>query len=82
MIKEAGVCIHFKQAFHGRSGYTLSLTNTADPRKYEYFPKFKWPRIINPKLHFPITDENLQQTIDQENLALLHIEEAVFDAPK
>jgi L-lysine 6-transaminase len=76
--KEAGVCIHFKQAFHGRSGYTLSLTNTADSRKYEYFPKFKWPRIINPKLHFPITDENLQHTVDQENLALLHIEEAIL----
>jgi L-lysine 6-transaminase len=25
--------LHFRQAFHGRSGYTLSLTNTADPRK-------------------------------------------------
>ena len=39
---EAGICIHFKQAFHGRSGYTLSLTNTSDPRKYQYFPKFDY----------------------------------------
>ncbi|SEF58956.1 L-lysine 6-transaminase precursor [Halpernia humi] len=76
--KEAGVCIHFKQAFHGRSGYTLSLTNTADPRKYEYFPKFPWPRIINPKLHFPLTDENLEHTVKEERLALLHIEEAIL----
>ncbi|WP_417429194.1 L-lysine 6-transaminase [Halpernia sp.] len=76
--KEAGVCIHFKQAFHGRSGYTLSLTNTADPRKYEYFPKFPWPRIINPKLQFPLNEENLNQTIEQENLALLNIEEAIL----
>ena len=53
---EAGICIHFKQAFHGRSGYTLSLTNTSDPRKYLYFPKFHWPRIINPHLNFPITE--------------------------
>ncbi|MDL1950198.1 aminotransferase class III-fold pyridoxal phosphate-dependent enzyme, partial [Acidobacteria bacterium ACD] len=45
--------IHFEQAFHGRSGYTLSLTNTADPRKTIYFPKFSWPRIVNPKLTFP-----------------------------
>jgi L-lysine 6-transaminase len=48
---EAGICIHFKQAFHGRSGYTLSLTNTSDPRKYQYFPMFNWPRILNPKLN-------------------------------
>ncbi len=75
---EAGICIHFKQAFHGRSGYTLSLTNTADPRKYEYFPKFDWPRIINPKLHFPITEEGLEETMQQEQLALLHIQEAII----
>ena len=75
---EAGVCMHFKQAFHGRSGYTLSLTNTADPRKYQYFPKFDWPRILNPKLSFPITEENLAETIKNENLALLHIQEAII----
>lgn len=79
--KEAGICIHFKQAFHGRSGYTLSLTNTADPRKYEYFPKFNWPRILNPKLTFPQTEENLEETIKNERLALLHIEEAILSHP-
>ncbi|MEZ6196962.1 MAG: L-lysine 6-transaminase [Planctomycetota bacterium] len=40
--------LHFKSAFHGRSGYTLSVTNTADPRKYQYFPKFDWPRVSTP----------------------------------
>lgn len=78
---EAGICIHFKQAFHGRSGYTLSLTNTSDPRKYEYFPKFEWPRIVNPKLYFPITEENLAETIKNENLALLQIEQAIISNP-
>jgi len=78
---EAGICIHFRQAFHGRSGYTLSLTNTADPRKHQYFPKFDWPRILNPKLHFPITEENLEETIKNERLALLHIEEAILSNP-
>ena len=78
---EAGICIHFKQAFHGRSGYTLSLTNTSDPRKYQYFPKFDWPRIINPHLNFPITDENLEETIKNENLALLNITEAIISNP-
>jgi L-lysine 6-transaminase len=46
--------IHFQGAFHGRTGYTLSLTNTADPRKYQYFPRFDWPRIEPPALSFPV----------------------------
>lgn len=79
--KEASQVIHFKQAFHGRSGYTLSLTNTKDPRKYQYFPKFDWPRIINPKLHFPITEENLIETIAVENQALAQIKEAIAKNP-
>ncbi|MBW8360714.1 MAG: L-lysine 6-transaminase [Kaistella sp.] len=78
---EAGICIHFKQAFHGRSGYTLSLTNTSDPRKYQYFPKFEWPRILNPHLNFPVTEENLEETVRNENLALLHIQEAILTNP-
>jgi len=52
--------MHLREAFHGRTGYTLSLTNTADPRKTQYFPKFDWPRIDNPKLRFP-TDEDVEQ---------------------
>ena len=31
--------IHLEHAFHGRSGYTMSLTNT-NPNKTAYFPKF------------------------------------------
>ena len=46
--------MHLREAFHGRTGYTLSMTNTADPRKTQYFPKFDWPRIDNPKLRFPV----------------------------
>jgi L-lysine 6-transaminase len=41
------VVMHFRQAFHGRSGYTLSLTNTL-PDKVGLYPKFNWPRITNP----------------------------------
>lgn len=62
--------LHFEQAFHGRSGYTLSLTNTADPRKTQYFPKFDWPRISNPKIEFPLTDENLSDLIRREKESL------------
>ncbi|MGB6083806.1 L-lysine 6-transaminase [Moheibacter sp.] len=79
--KEAGKVIHFQQAFHGRSGYTLTLTNTKDPRKYMYFPKFDWPRIINPKLYFPITEENLAKTISQEKLAIEQIMSAISENP-
>lgn len=79
--KEAGKVIHFKQAFHGRSGYTLSLTNTADPRKYEYFPKFDWPRIENPKMFFPLTEESIDKTKELEKIALEQINQALTENP-
>ncbi len=41
--------MHLQGAFHGRSGYTMSLTNT-DPVKVARFPKFDWPRIDAPFL--------------------------------
>jgi L-lysine 6-transaminase len=73
--------LHFEQAFHGRSGYTLSLTNTSDPRKTMYFPKFDWPRVVNPKLTFPLTPENLEATIAMEHLAIAQIERALAENP-
>ena len=69
--------IHFNQAFHGRSGYTLSLTNTSDPRKTMYFPKFDWPRIDNPYLSFPITDKVIANVEEKENFAISQIKEAI-----
>ena len=41
--------LHLQHAFHGRSGYTMSLTNT-DPTKVARFPKLDWPRIPSPYL--------------------------------
>lgn len=71
--------IHFQQAFHGRSGYTMSLTNT-DPVKIDLFPKFNdWPRITNPKLTFPMDESNLKQTIEQEKKAIDEIKKAFLD---
>ncbi len=61
--------MHLREAFHGRTGYTLSLTNT-DPRKTQYFPKFDWPRIENPKLRFPLT-ENVADDVEQREQASL-----------
>ena len=73
--------IHFKEAFHGRSGYTLSLTNTADPRKYQYYPKFDWPRISNPKITFPLDAENLAKVEHMEKDALAQIHAAIQEDP-
>ncbi len=73
--------IHFNQAFHGRTGYTLSLTNTTDPRKTMYFPKFDWPRIVNPTLTFPITDEVLEEVEKNEKLAVEQIKTAITNHP-
>jgi L-lysine 6-transaminase len=57
--------MHLFEAFHGRSGYTLSLTNT-DPVKTQYFPKFDWPRIDNPKIRFPVTRESTDEVAARE----------------
>ena len=73
--------IHFNQAFHGRSGYTLSLTNTSDPRKTMYFPMFDWPRIDNPKLSFPITDSVLEAVQKKEKQAMNQIKSSLQDHP-
>jgi len=72
--------IHFRQAFHGRTGYTMSLTNT-DPRKTDLFPKFKWPRIENPGLRFPVTPEVERDTAAAEQRALDQIEKAFAENP-
>lgn len=72
--------IHFREAFHGRSGYTMSLTNT-DPTKVMYYPKFNWPRITNPKMSFPFEEENISQTIKLEQQAIEEIKKAFKENP-
>ena len=73
--------IHFQESFHGRTGYTLSLTDSPDSRKTDYFPKFEWPRIINPKLEFPATDEIIQIVKEKEAKAVEQIEKAIKQYP-
>ncbi len=68
--------IHFRHSFHGRTGYTLSLTNTADPRKYMYFPLFDWPRVDPPSIVFPLED-NLDAVIEAEKKSLAQIDDAI-----
>ncbi len=68
--------LHFEQAFHGRAGYTLSVTNT-DPTKTLHFPKFDWPRIPAPKMSFPLAS-NLADVLESERASLAAVERA-FD---
>jgi L-lysine 6-transaminase len=72
--------IHFRRAFHGRSGYTLSLTNT-DPTKTNYFPKFRWPRIHNPVIEFPLNKEHLAHVQKAEAVAIQQIKQAIINNP-
>jgi L-lysine 6-transaminase len=71
--------LHLSRAFHGRSGYTLSLTNT-DPVKTDRFPKFDWPRIEVPAITFPL-HEHLEEVIASEQRALRQAEAAFREHP-
>ncbi|RZK48395.1 MAG: L-lysine 6-transaminase [Pedobacter sp.] len=72
--------IHFEKAFHGRSGYTLSLTNTL-PDKTKWFAKFDWPRISTPKMKFPLEGENLASLEAAEAASIAQIKQAFLNNP-
>jgi len=69
--------LHLRHAFHGRSGYTLSLTNT-DPVKTDRYPKFDWPRISSPAVRFPL-EAHRAEVEAAEELALAEAK-AAFEA--
>jgi L-lysine 6-transaminase len=54
--------LHFRRAFHGRSGYTMSLTNT-DPRKTDLFAKFDWPRVSCPHIDFSLPESEREADV-------------------
>ncbi len=69
--------LHFASAFHGRSGYTMSLTNT-DPRKTDLFAKFPWPRVNNPLIDFSLPEkERRQNVIEKEKQAEAQIRQII-----
>lgn len=78
-VEKGHQVVHFRDAFHGRSGYTMSLTNTADPRKYLYFAKFDWPRITNPALRFPLDAREIERVMALERQAVAEIEQAFVE---
>lgn len=70
--------LHFEKAFHGRTGYTLSLTNTL-PDKTKWFAKFDWPRVSVPVVKFPLQGENLKLAIETEENSIAQIKRAFAD---
>jgi L-lysine 6-transaminase len=72
--------LHLEHAFHGRSGYTLSVTNT-DPVKTLYYPKFDWPRIPSPAIEFPLEAESHERVAAAERAAIAHAERAFDENP-
>ncbi|WP_218080865.1 aminotransferase class III-fold pyridoxal phosphate-dependent enzyme [Anthocerotibacter panamensis] len=72
--------LHFKHAFHGRSGYCLSVTNTNDPRKYAHFAKFDWPRMEAPALYFDLEGcAHRDVALEEQALAAIR---AVLSGPR
>lgn len=77
--KEKGFkVLHFERAFHGRSGYTLSLTNTSI-EKTKWFAKFDWPRVSVPTMRYPLSGDNLNTAVETEQQSIRQIKAAFFE---
>jgi len=71
--------LHFRHAFHGRSGYTMSLTNT-DPRKTDLFAKFDWPRVSCPHIDFSLPELKREaDVIEREKQAEVEIKKFIAE---
>src|ERR1700730_9145846 len=71
--------LHFRHAFHGRSGYTMSLTNT-DPRKTDLFAKFDWPRVSCPHIDFSLGEgERERDVVAREKVSEAEIRKFLAD---
>lgn len=71
--------VYLKEAFHGRSGYTMSMTNNGNPMnpKVYGFPKFKWKKIHNPKIwHEPYGPDEIKAK-NSETIAINECERAL-----
>lgn len=72
-VEKGHKVLHLERAFHGRSGYTMSLTNT-EPNKVALFPKFDWPRITSPFMTFPQDEAAIADVAEREALAIAQAE--------
>lgn len=71
--------IYLREAFHGRTGYTLSMTNSGDqsnPKTWG-FPKFDWTRVTNPKCLFDMNGDVVEAKAKiLEQMSISEIKEA------
>ncbi|MCJ8210107.1 L-lysine 6-transaminase [Mucilaginibacter sp. RS28] len=67
--------LHFEKAFHGRTGYTLSLTNTK-PVKTKWFAKFDWPRVSTPWIDFDRLKTDPEELYRREAQSIAEIKKA------
>ena len=74
--------IHLKDCFHGRTGYTMSLTDSPDPRKVMHFPKFDWPKVTNPSIKFPMNDINQDNVNNLEKKSIDEIKKNLSIKPR
>ncbi|MBX3396776.1 MAG: L-lysine 6-transaminase [Phycisphaerae bacterium] len=73
--------LHLRHCFHGRSGYTMSLTNT-DPNKTAYFAKFDWPRVSSPAIDFSLPEpRRVEKAVADEKQSEAEIMKAIASRP-
>jgi L-lysine 6-transaminase len=73
--------IHLEEAFHGRSGYTLSLMDKYNRQKIKKFPSFCWDDVTNPHTSNDYVGdvekeslEDIYETLHSTNTAAIIIE--------
>jgi L-lysine 6-transaminase len=71
--------VYLKEAFHGRSGYTMSMTNNGDPKnpKTYGFPKFNWKKIHNPKVWHNLGEADDIKARNSEAIAINEAKKAL-----
>ncbi|MBK8268948.1 MAG: L-lysine 6-transaminase [Planctomycetes bacterium] len=73
--------LHFRNCFHGRTGYTMSLTNT-DPNKVALFAKFDWPRVSSPAIDHSLSEpQRTEKVVTDEKQAEAEIMQAIQTRP-
>lgn len=73
--------LHFRNCFHGRTGYTMSLTNT-DPNKVALFAKFDWPRVSSPAIDHSLSEpQRTEKVVADEKQAEAEIMQAIQNRP-
>ncbi|MCB0359011.1 MAG: aminotransferase class III-fold pyridoxal phosphate-dependent enzyme, partial [Bdellovibrionales bacterium] len=80
--RNADIIICFTSAFHGRTGFALSATQSHDPRKTEYFLRAaNWPRIAYPGCVYDADGRVVNNVAQLEEEALQQVRNALDRYP-